>query len=189
MVLWSEAATARKPRKHVTLQTRRGRLRARPAPPHLPVAPCASRPAAADLGAISPRARPEYLRPAFHGRALLTGHTMNVFGVVFLDGDRMGTCAMDGRVQLHQLAPDLRTMDVYTCHRERVKALDAYPEATVFLSASEDGTCRRFDTRAPHACRASRCANTLLSTYEERALCCAARWQALVCPRADPASR
>lgn len=81
-----------------------------------------------------------------------TEHTANIFGVRFLPGgsDNIATVAGDCRVQLHRRRDDgsLASEDAIEAHLDRVKRLDAHPEApNLFLTASEDGTIRQFDIR------------------------------------------
>jgi WD domain, G-beta repeat len=83
-----------------------------------------------------------------------TGHTANIFGVRFMPGPdhaAVATGAMDCTVRVTPVSrPDPRDARVFEAHRGRVKTVDVHEsDPAAILSAAEDGTVRRFDTRAP----------------------------------------
>eukprot|EP01083_Nonionella_stella_P090061 251589_1 len=103
-----------------------------------------------------------------------SNHSSNIFGVRFIPGtcDRqLVTGAMDSDVRIHDISGHVLShtemnsrssnrqssgsacVRVFHCHCSRVKDV-ATCEHVPFVcwSASEDGTCRRFDLREKHVC-------------------------------------
>ncbi|KAF2486605.1 WD40-repeat-containing domain protein [Neohortaea acidophila] len=93
-----------------------------------------------------------------------TGHTQNIFSVKFMphSNDRtVVTAAGDAEVRIFDLehtgastAPAYlnernTNCRVYRSHSDRVKRIVTESSPHLFLSASEDGTIRQFDTRQP----------------------------------------
>eukprot|EP00211_Chloroparvula_japonica_P007750 CAMPEP_0119141872 /NCGR_PEP_ID=MMETSP1310-20130426/31721_1 /TAXON_ID=464262 /ORGANISM="Genus nov. species nov., Strain RCC2339" /LENGTH=340 /DNA_ID=CAMNT_0007133361 /DNA_START=98 /DNA_END=1117 /DNA_ORIENTATION=- len=125
-----------------------------------------------------------------------TGHRANIFCAKFLPtGENNVVCTASGDCHIHVydinqgsrgLSESTRGTDEfllepfkkYECHLDRVKKLGPV-SAAVFLSAAEDGTIRRFDIRAPHACCLTagsfrpghRCKDTLLAYQRNREFC------------------
>ncbi len=98
-----------------------------------------------------------------------TGHSANIFAVRFLDSDEnIVSGGMDTECRVSSIARE-SVNDVFHCHRGRVKEIDTDPTSPhVWFTASEDGTCRMFDTRMPHTCEGdfeselSTCSNVLI---------------------------
>ncbi|KAF3910096.1 hypothetical protein AA313_de0202917 [Arthrobotrys entomopaga] len=111
------------------------------------------------------------------------GHTQNIFSVKFMpySGDRtLVSCAGDGEVRVFDVNYSAATVDtasstfarsvpqisrlsygetntrVYRAHRDRVKRIITENSPHSFLTCSEDGDVRQFDTRAPSDAARSR---------------------------------
>ncbi|KAJ6260925.1 hypothetical protein Dda_3586 [Drechslerella dactyloides] len=108
--------------------------------------------------------------------SISTGHTQNIFSVKFMphSGDRtLVSCAGDGEVRVFDVNYSAASIDtasssfahsvrqtsrlshgetntrVYRAHRDRVKRIVTENSPYQFLTCSEDGDVRQFDTRAP----------------------------------------
>ncbi|KAF3901590.1 hypothetical protein ABW21_db0203710 [Orbilia brochopaga] len=108
--------------------------------------------------------------------SISTGHTQNIFSVKFMphSGDRtLVSCAGDGEVRVFDVNYSAASIDtasstfarsvrqvsrlshgetntrVYRAHRDRVKRIVTENSPNLFLTCSEDGDVRQFDTRAP----------------------------------------
>ncbi|KAF3937199.1 hypothetical protein ABW19_dt0204113 [Dactylella cylindrospora] len=115
--------------------------------------------------------------------SILTGHTQNIFSVKFMphSGDRtIVSCAGDGEVRVFDVNYSATSIDtanssfsrssdqtsklhhaetnarVYRSHRDRVKRIVTENSPHLFLTCSEDGDVRQFDTRAPSEPRTGR---------------------------------
>ncbi|KAK6537851.1 hypothetical protein TWF694_010753 [Orbilia ellipsospora] len=111
-----------------------------------------------------------------HTHSISTGHTQNIFSVKFMphSGDRtLVSCAGDGEVRVFDVNYSAATVDtasstfarsvpqisrlsygetntrVYRAHRDRVKRIITENSPHSFLTCSEDGDVRQFDTRSP----------------------------------------
>lgn len=98
-----------------------------------------------------------------------TGHTQNIFSAKFFpfSTTKLATCSGDSEIRLFDTTRATNIVDtkndkemqpttIYRCHNDRTKKLCMLsPE--VFLSVSEDGTVRKFDTREKHDCSGHDC--------------------------------
>ncbi|EPS43821.1 hypothetical protein H072_2086 [Dactylellina haptotyla CBS 200.50] len=118
-----------------------------------------------------------------HTHSISTGHTQNIFSVKFMphSGDRtLVSCAGDGEVRVFDVNYSAASVDtasssfahsirqtsrlsygetntrVYRAHRDRVKRIVTENSPNLFLTCSEDGDVRQFDTRAPSDATRSR---------------------------------
>ncbi|KAK6351576.1 hypothetical protein TWF718_004733 [Orbilia javanica] len=111
-----------------------------------------------------------------HTHSISTGHTQNIFSVKFMPHSEDRTlisCAGDGEVRVFDVNYTASSIDstnssfahsvrqtsrlsygetntrVYRAHRDRVKRIITENSPNLFLTCSEDGDVRQFDTRAP----------------------------------------
>ncbi|KAG8223010.1 hypothetical protein J437_LFUL000718 [Ladona fulva] len=96
-----------------------------------------------------------------------TGHLGNIFSVKFLPSNEntIVTAAGDYRIRVHDVTAGESTQ--LSCHTARVKRLATAPNLPyMFWSASEDGTVRQFDLRAPQSCSTPDVANVLINLLD-----------------------
>lgn len=98
-----------------------------------------------------------------------TKHVYNIFGVNFFQQDtKICSGAMDSRAAIQDLIAG--SARYFSCHSRRVKDTAVHAnEPCLFWTASEDGTCRQFDTREKHVCGSTSCNNVLLCGGVRRA--------------------
>jgi WD40 repeat protein len=91
---------------------------------------------------------------------------LHVLYVLNLTSPLRATVAGDGQVRVHQVGeigssgpPATATLSSrdtcinrLRCHERRVKKIATEDSPHLFLTASEDGSVRQFDLRAPHSC-------------------------------------
>lgn len=97
-------------------------------------------------------------------KCLNSGHRSNIFSVKFIENTNnqlIASAAADGQVRVHNVEVG-ETLNVFGCHRFRVKRLCTSPVAPSLLwSAGEDGTVRVIDLREAHTCGATSVCNNI----------------------------
>ncbi|KAJ7590975.1 WD40 repeat-like protein [Mycena floridula] len=106
----------------------------------------------------------------FSASRFSTGHTRNIFNAQLLpNSSRVVTVAGDRQVRVLDASEALASgsrqapvQQILSCHEDRVsKRIVTEDSPDLFLTVSEDGTCRQHDLRTSHRCRGD-CPDPLL---------------------------
>lgn len=102
-------------------------------------------------------------------KALLApGHDANIFGVAFMPNTSnhyVASAGLDRQVRLTNVVTGSSTL--WTCHDKMVKTISAI-DTNTFVSASNDGTARLFDSRLPPKPHAAQQENVIIQIPNRR---------------------